>query len=176
MQKPGSWLCAATVWEHARIVKHLIYINLTNGLEVLHQYPDARFIRIQSSHCEAKAYNDLFMTLDADLLFNLALGNHCHIIDGGRVREPKALRVGLPIVWYILRRVWFNEKMPAPWPAGDDYYDRVYRGLDKKVKARLRYFKKFLLTDRTDIQLSWSWVKTTRDGDYEYWQWKGYGG
>jgi hypothetical protein len=73
-------------WYHTRVraacgVRH--YVNLTNGLEGLDALSqlvppeELRFTRLQSSHCEAGAYDKILGELDHDLLWSLASGHTC---------------------------------------------------------------------------------------------------
>src|SRR5574340_1552415 len=62
--------------------KDVIYLNLTNGLEALPLFADNyKIICIQSTACEQKRWDYILADLDYNLLFDLALGNNCFIID-----------------------------------------------------------------------------------------------
>mmetsp|Transcript_31373 Transcript_31373/g.43675 ORF Transcript_31373/g.43675 Transcript_31373/m.43675 type:complete len:156 (-) Transcript_31373:752-1219(-) len=57
------------------------FINLTDGIEVLHELPnlgiprnEINFVRIMSSHCEANDYEGVLLGLDHNLMIHLALG------------------------------------------------------------------------------------------------------
>lgn len=156
-------------------MKTIYYLNLTNGLEMINQYPNPHFIRIQSSHIEAKAYDTLFMQLDSDFLMNLALGNRCVVIDASQKdRLPKSIRVGIPIIEYVLNKNWFNTEISCVSLKGtgktivihEGYLNVVYNSLKSATKAKLRYFKKFLFTDEVIIEYK-SHV-TKNDGNYVF--------
>lgn len=151
-------------------MKTIYYLNMTNGLEMINHYPDPHFIRIQSSHIESKAYDTLFMQLDSDFLMNLALGNCCVVIDASQKdRIPKSIRIGLPIIKYVLYRCWVSEE-PLCVPLSKtlmnpEYLESIYNSLSYATKTKLKYFRKFLLTRNLDI-MSYSHV-TKNDGKYD---------
>jgi len=134
------------------------YINLTAGLEHLFSnsiktYSNIVFVRIQSSHIEQKAWGKLFYALPDDLLLNLAMGTKCIILDassncGG---NSKVLRIGIPVIKYILNRLWFGVEF-KPKNMDSKYLERVYRMLNKETKQKLRYFKKFLKTKEIKLE------------------------
>ncbi len=157
-----------------RLQRSKIYLNLTNGLEFLKtkiaENPNIRFIRIQSSHIENKAYNLIFSHLDSDLLLNLALGECCIIADMGREnRPPKTIRVGIPIIKFVLSKLWLN-KEPEPQNIYEKRIDnnfkmRVYKSLNRSVITKLKYFRKFLNTN--EICLTGLWSQTNLNGKYD---------
>ena len=143
----------------------IIYLNLTNGIEAIGFFPNSRFIRIQSSHCESKAYNTLLMQLSDDFLFNLSQGKRIVLIDGGvNHNYPKALRQGVDVITNCLNYAWFNKSIQ------DEFYKNVWRSLDKVTKTRLRYYKKLLNADK--LYLLPLGFRTTRDGNYDYYSGK----
>jgi len=138
-----------------------IYLNLTNGIEAIEYFPNSTFIRIQSSHCESKAYNRMLMQLSDDFLMNLALGNRVVVIDGSvNPRHPKSLRCGLKVIKAVLRWIWFKE------PIVDEFHRGVYKKLDQVTRTKLKYFRKFLQTDK--LRLLALSFQTKRNGDYRY--------
>ena len=54
------------------MIKH--YLNPTNGLEWLDQYPDAGLVRIPSTYIEKNDWAGIFLELDSDLLFGQPAG------------------------------------------------------------------------------------------------------
>lgn len=144
-----------------RIIKTIVYLNLTNGIEAVDYFPDSRFVRIQSSHCESKAYNRLLQELSADFLLNLAQGSRVVIIDGGvNQKYPKAIRTGIRVIMECLNRAWFKQQIADP------FYQGVWNSLDKSTKRRLRYYQKFLNTNR--LHLLALGFETRNDGNYRY--------
>jgi len=83
---------------------------LTTGLENANIADFPRIVRIQSSHIERKAWNRIFEQLNDELLFYLAIGQECQIIEG--VKKPtssKVVNTAIPVINYILYRVWFKK-------------------------------------------------------------------
>jgi len=145
-----------------------VYLNLTNGLEFIKNYPDAHFIRIQSSHCESQAYNTMLMQLDSDFLMRLAIGDEITIIDAGENRKwPKALRTGVLVITYILERIWFDRRIEC-YPISKETLNRIFESLDDNTRIKLKYFKKFLLIDKVNICIEGH--NTKNDGKYEYYK------
>lgn len=158
-------------------MKTIHYINLTNGIEAIesHNLTEYRFIRIQSTLCEAKAWEKLILNLDDDFLMNLALGNNCVVYDFSAHKEsPRAVYQGLEFVKYILNRRWFGReiRMHIRGMAVDmTFYEKEYNrtiARNKDVKRKLDYFKKFL---NTEILLLTSVVgKTENDGNNNFYR------
>ena len=147
-----------------------IYLNLTNGIEFVNNFPNASFVRIQSSHCEVKAYNEMLKQLDSDFLMNLAVGTNCIVIDASNTnRVSKSLRLGLSVIYYIIYRIWFD-KFVRIYTLDDIHLDNIFKLLDKSCYKKIRYFKKFCLGN--SINLSYINFKTTRDGDIDFYKGK----
>lgn len=144
-------------------MKTKIYLNLTNGLEALKFFPEASFIRIQSSHVEGKAYEAIMSQLSDDFLMNLALGNNCVIIDGSvHPKGSKAIRNGLEMVLSILNHYWFDTDYK------DEFTNKVLESLRESTRNKIKYYSKFLLTKQLNVlPLSF---RTNKDGDYEYYK------
>jgi hypothetical protein len=167
------------------------YLNLTNGLgfcpELLAQSKNGesiRVIRIQSTTIERKNYIKLFMDLDHDLLFNLAIGNQCIVYDMGTNRPfSKTISYGIPLIRYIISRYWGldyqNLAFRLSKSGGNVIYDcaqqfdYIYNNLfvfdstkeKDAMKRKLRYYKSLV---RRPIYLEGISRATDRDGDKEY--------
>jgi hypothetical protein len=147
------------------------YINLTNGIEAISLYDltDYSFIRIKSTYCEQKLWDKILIELDNDLLINLALGNICNIYDfsnGSSV--PRSIWQGVPLIEFVLNLCWLG-KETKPIVRGHNvkrYFDFCYKNLSKRTIKKLKYFKKFLYTDRLNINCITA--QTINDGDYDY--------
>ena len=68
-----------------------LFINLTAGLELLRYVPAPHqagvgFCHLRSTHLERSAYEHLVRDLDCGLLFSLACGVHCAVLDAGSAR------------------------------------------------------------------------------------------
>lgn len=155
-----------------------IYLNLTNGIEALNIYPSLPrfqygFIRIQSTACEQKRWNNILLDLDYDFLFNLAIGTTCFIYDfGARKTTPRAVYQGVEFVKYVLNRYWYNLNEKVYVKRGKtpinvtDYFDEEYKKLDKHVFKKLDYFKPYLFDNKVNIIAVTN--KTTHDGEKSY--------
>jgi hypothetical protein len=87
---------------------------------------------------------------------NLALGNLCIVYDCSNKKQiPRSLFQGLQFVIYVLNIVWFNKNEPALVRTINcqKYFYEEYKKLDKKVLKKIKYFKKFLLTDKLNIAI-----------------------
>ena len=134
-----------------------IYLNLTAGLEFILRNKieltsEVVFVRLRSSHIEQKAWNKFFYAFPDDLLLHLALGYECIILDASANRggRSKIVRIGVPVAKYILSRIWFGKEV-IPKRIGKDYLERIYRMLRKDTKAKLKYYRSFLMTDEVKL-------------------------
>ena len=152
-------------------MKTKTYLNLTNGLEYLPQVEgDWSVIRIQSSLCERKKWEDIILDLDYDFLLNLALGNKCIVVDYSAKRiVPRAFWQGLEWVKYVLELVWFQREYEATCKGKFclDYFRQEYLKLDKGID-KVKYFRKFLLTDKLNLAIVCS--QTNNDSKYEFYK------
>jgi len=127
------------------------YLNLTAGLSVKEKYPDARIVYIRSSHLESHAFNNLFYTLSDDLLYHLACGERCRIIDCTSNRCSKVIKTGIPLIKFVLAKYWFNRE-ERPRKFSWEFLVRVISSLDKKTTAKLKGYKRFLNTDEVKLE------------------------
>lgn len=154
-------------------MKAINFINLTNGVEAIKRYnlKEYQFIRIQSSQVERHCWEKILLNMDDNFLMNLALGNICNIFDYSANKEmPRALYQGVAFLEFVLERRWFGRNTPMRirnLVARDTFYDEVYDRirLNKDVKKKLDYFKKFLNTDKLLIVLHYG--NTELDGMYD---------
>ncbi len=146
----------------------LCFYNLTTGLENANIADFPRIVRIQSSHIERKAWNRIFEQLNDELLFYLAIGQECQIIEG--VKKPtssKVVNTAIPVINYILYRVWFKKNIRV-LRMDPKYLDRIYKELTPSVKKKLKYFRKFLLT--SEIKLYGITSPAYHDGNYDWYK------
>lgn len=155
-------------------MQEIHYYNLTNGLEdVASAKNGARFIRIQSTQLEQKHFGLVIMDLDNDLLMHLALGYKCVIHDkasrSGNV--SRACWYGIPWIKYCLERVWFN-RIPKETIVKTfnlaKYFAQQYKKLGTSEKRKLKYYKKFLMTN--SVNLEYQCCHTEHDGDHNYYR------
>lgn len=143
----------------------ITYLNLTNGLEKYNKREEFRFIRIQSTHIEGKQWDRILQQLDSDFLFNLAVGEECVIVDGNRKANPKTIKIGVPMLRYILTRNWLIKKIRING-FDSNYLDYIYRSLSPNTRSKLKYFRKFVNTDNLRLVGYGFW--TNKDGKYDY--------
>lgn len=145
------------------------YFNLTNGLEFLEEIKDFKFVRIQSTLCEAKCWDKLILDLDYNFLIDLAQGNTVYVYDTSRnKKQSRAIYQGLEFIRYVLYRKWLNVQIEAYVKHNKvtDYFEIQYNSLSVAAKKKLDYVKKFLNTN--EIKLQGYCKKSLHDGQYEY--------
>lgn len=136
-------------------MKTKYFINLTTGIEALEDLhffdkKDLSFVRIQSSHCEASAYEEILLGLDANFLMYLALGYTCVVVDyGAQSHTSKASRLGMEWIRFFLNRLWLNKRVRPKVHQVElqEIFYEQYTLVSKKTKNRLKYFRKFINTD-----------------------------
>lgn len=135
-----------------------IFINLTNGIEALHDHgfslSDVSFVRIQSSHIESHKFDEILQELDHNLLMNLAMGFRCDIYDyGARSDTAKALRIGIEWIRFVLYRRWLgNEYIPViRFKNVTNYFNEQYNKLTERTKKKLDYYKKYIICDEIKL-------------------------
>lgn len=135
-----------SVTEMAEVIH---FINLTNGIQAIEDYElsDYRFLRLQSTACEQKRWEDIIMTITDDFMVATALGHNCIVYDYGANKEvPRAIWQGLEWVKYCLLKRWHNtEYQPqGRMKTGAEYFSSQYKSLSKKVKNRLDYYGRYV--------------------------------
>jgi len=132
--------------------RYRIYINLTTGLDKVLSFKSVyKIIRIQSSLIESKSWDKIFYSLDDDLLFHLALGYKCIICDGSTNGTSKVIRIGIPVIKRILEKIWFNQSLVHYGVISYDYLKNIYNSLSESTKNKLKYYRKFLFTDKIKL-------------------------
>ena len=155
------------------------YINLTNGIEAIPKLDGKyKFIRIQSTWCEQKAFDRLIQDLDYDFLMNLALGHKCIVYDfGARKPIPRAVYQGLEFVKYVLNRRWLGKEYITNVNRSknkerrnncNDYFIKCYEQLEDRTKKKLDYFLPYINTDVIDLECVTDC--TEHDGDKEFYR------
>jgi hypothetical protein len=147
------------------------YVNLSSGIEwvpvLLAEGADVRYVRIQSTWCEQKRWGDILLQLGDDFLMNLALGRRCVVYDASKSPPSRALWQGVPWVRFALTARWFGRVEPVLMRNGIEcsgYFGECLVGLDRKVKRKVDYFRKFLDTD--GVRLWTKCMQTENDGRY----------
>ena len=129
-------------------MKTINYINLTNGIQFIEDFglTDYRFIRIQSTHCEQKMWEEIIMSISDDFLMSAAIGHECVVYDcGANKNVPRAVWQGLEWIKFVIHLRWCGVECPPVGRARacKDYFKAEYCKLSKKAKGRIDYFKKF---------------------------------
>ena len=147
------------------------YLNLSNGLEALTKYyfHDINVIRIQSTKMEnTDQWEDVIMDLDYDFLLHLALGFRCVVYDftrRGKNKKSRAMWQGMEWVKYVLNRIWFDQETQAE-NGMHKFFQQQSRKLSKRTRRKIKYFRKFLKTDKLTIEIVCNLTK--HDGEYCY--------
>jgi len=137
------------------------FINLSNGIEALDDWVGhglnidyTSFIRIQSTWCEQKRWDDILFTLSDDFLMCLALGYYCVVYDCTVNEDCRAIWQGIEWIKFVLNKVWFNKdyKPTGRCKSSYKYFCEEYKKLSKQTLKKIKYFKKFLLTDKLMLQ------------------------
>lgn len=152
------------------------YINLTSGLELAPEFPDARLVRIQSSHLEATALWNVIADLDYGFLIDAATIG-CRVIDCGsrRGEMARAQWQGLPWIAFAYHRASLkcNRQFPLETAmVGNancaqhfaDAFHNSHKYRDAGIK-KLRYVVKVTGSDRLAFDTYCG--KSTMDGDYD---------
>lgn len=150
------------------MIKH--FINLTNGIEFIPNIKEPySFIRIQSTACEQKRWDFILQDLDYNFLMSLAVGEEVYVYDCGAHKEiPRAIYQGLEFVKFVLNKRWFDNAY-IPIVRGHNcyqYFLEQYQQLNKKTKAKIDYFIKFLNCNQIKINVITS--STNHDSHYDY--------
>lgn len=131
---------------------------MSNGLEAAELVAgmvglDAvRVTRLQSSHCEAQAFDSVMCSIGPELLFSLAAGYDCFVYDfasrDGLRGVPRALFLGMQFVAFALEYIWFDERAESAWVHGYNvapfWRDEVIpRRLTKKTRQMVRFYRPF---------------------------------
>ena len=122
------------------------WVNLTNGLQAIrdHRLTNWRALRIQSTHCEQKRWEDVLASVPDEMLLRLAMGEECRIYDYGANKPiSRACWQGMEWVRYVLCRRWLGEKVQPGGRASlmGLYFEEQYRrALSDRALRRLDYF------------------------------------
>lgn len=140
------------------IIKY--YFNLTNGLEALNHYNlgnNVSLLRIQSTWCEQKLWDNIIQDLDYNFLIDAALGHEIIIFDySAKKKIPRSLYQGLQFILYVLNRIWFNKNIEIYIKEMNctKYFQEVYNNLQERSKSKINYCKKFLCCNELNIKFN----------------------
>lgn len=156
-------------------MKTVRFINISNGIDYLVTEPailqdEISFIRIPSTWCEQKLWDQVIQNLDTTLLLNLALGNWCVIYDkSAHHKVSRACSQGVEFIRYALNKCWFNREGKVD-PGQHNYFREEYKKLSKCSIRKLKYFRKFIPPDQnhfTLVSISEN-MPNKNDGNYSY--------
>ena len=125
------------------------YVNLTNGLACLPHIESPRYLRLQSTWCEQKRWQDILWATPPDLFMDLATGNPLVVHDvSERPRWTRACWQGLEWIRVASSRAW---ALAPPEPLSErggramrQYLMAQYALLPRQTKGMLRYYKRYL--------------------------------
>jgi len=146
------------------------WINLTNGLQAISEYGLTEYsvMRLQSTHCEQKRWEDVLASVPDEFLFRVALGDECVVFDyGARKAVPRAIWQGLEWVKYVLSRRWFDADYAPQGRArtAGMYFAEQFSAMGKRTKVRLDYFKPMV---SGTIRIRSVTGSTERDGNKQW--------
>ena len=158
-----------------------VWLNLTNGLEAAPElnklHIPYHFCRFRSTSLEQKRWSEMLDAMPDDILMNIAKGTRQVIVDFGANKTcSRAMRQGIPIVTRMISLEWGFQTDSHLWMFGrngkpmccDEDFTRYVMRLNKKQKARLKYFKRFVAKDVDGVNLITMCAPTCNDGDYGY--------
>lgn len=152
------------------------YINLTSGLELSPQFPEARLVRIQSSHLEAVALWNVIADLDYGFLIDAATVG-CNVIDCGsrRGQLARAQWQGLPWIAFAYHRANLHCNQSFPLESVmvckancAEHFAKIFHAghkLRDMCVKKLRYVGKVTGSDR--LSFSTYAGRSTLDGQYD---------
>lgn len=149
-------------------MKH--YFNLTNGLEFLGEIVPDGFVRIQSSHCEAKSWSKIIEDLDYTFLLHCALYPIVVYDASSKKKIPRALYQGIPFIEYVMNRRWHGVNAIAKVKGMNvtPYFSKEYERLTDRAKQKLDYVSRIVNPRKVSIQIMYKGTKN--DGDYVYYK------
>lgn len=134
------------------------YLNLTTGIEALFDLPipksELSFTRIQSTHCERLLLEEILLSLDSNLLMNLALGNICIIVDyGAKSHTTKSIRIGLEWIRFYLNKIWLSKEYTPVINQKNvlELFEDHSKKISRKTKQKILFFKKFLFANKINL-------------------------
>lgn len=130
------------------------YVNLTRGALCPHldelEPVDLRYVRIPSTWCENKRWEDILVGLGADFYMDVARGLDVQVHDfSEKPRETRAMWQGLEWVEYALIRTWYRgDEDRVQWKSRSGmnvrrFWSACYQSLGEPTLALLRYYGKF---------------------------------
>jgi len=148
------------------------FINLTNGLAYLGEVNNPSFIRIPSTWCEQKRWDDILNSLPPEFYLACASNVDITVYDAGKSGITRAQWQGIPLIEYVLNRRWFDSVLDETFfgtriKSAHPYFEHVYKNLKRRTKRLIDYYGKFLTRD-SPMLIFIEFKLTDKDGDYGY--------
>jgi hypothetical protein len=109
-------------------------------------------LRIQSTHLEQKRFDDVLLTVGADLYYNLAVGAPIVVHDvSERPRVTRALWQGMAWIRYASERLWGLQQHETTTPVmrnghnATRYFESVLDALNPRTKTYVGYYSRYWL-------------------------------
>lgn len=138
------------------------FANLTRGVKCAPY--DARLSRIQSTQCEAKAWDRVLMSAPDEMIARAALGQFIVVHDySEKPRQTRAMWQGLTLIRMFMEFRWFGElraryRITKQGVSATQYLRNVASKQDKTVKNRYDYFRELThVNDTTYVRLVSCW-------------------
>lgn len=123
--------------------------NLSRGVlcpHLIDTQPDI-FLRIQSTACEQKRWDQVALSLGPHVLYLLSSGHTIIVHDfSEKPRTTRALWQGVPWIRYALEKAWGLTPSPVISRNGMDvteYTEECWKSLSDSTKKELGYFSRF---------------------------------
>ena len=149
------------------------YANLTSGISAAAYGPPDGYVRFQSTLLEQKQWGKFIREVDYNFLADLAKGEMVVVTDRVTPDHMKwgsrAQWQGLPLIEYVVRQVWFDDRPMVTWRACNvtDFVGAIFNHLRRADLEKILYFKR--LDPSPDFQILSCWEATKMDGQYNYW-------
>lgn len=136
----------------------LHFINLTNGLACLPHVDEPRYMRLQSTWCEQKRWDDVLFTLPPDFYMALAKGQSITVHDvSERPRRTRACWQGITCAKVSCALEW---GLPLPSPDGrgglslQQYLISEWHfSLSERTHTALRYYRRYIDTPSLAVSI-----------------------
>lgn len=136
------------------------FINLTRGLMCC-EVENPHYLRIQSTWCEQKRWEDVLATVGPDFLYHLAVGEPIRVHDvSERMRMTRACWQGLTWIRFACERLWGAVETPAIARGGVNatrYFEEELVKISPRVKKQVEYFGGFYRGKPLDYDICWEW-------------------
>jgi hypothetical protein len=139
-----DWSWPKWLWSYNRGSATVHYANLTRGVACAPK--TSRLCRIQSTQCEAKAWDRVLMSVPDELIAGVALGQFTVVHDfSEKPRETRAMWQGLTLARIMMELRWWGELRGRYDARGGgasiQYLKNVASGQPEHVRRKYDYFR-----------------------------------